>query len=834
MFFAKDSHAGNFDLDDLDLLGQTNLKDLVEFSIDLNNSKIGIHLSRPVLDYLFSLKYGPSWTLYEEETLLNLNSTLQTVLTMLTLSKIDKVWQETYLKDLSTNGAIDVANQRLPIKMDMKTEVFTNLTHIVLVPNPLLIPPLIPIPVDINDMELLQITSDVTGAIIPKLDSNGDLIFELYNMQANNTRVSGIAPALASSIAPPLIGTPGLQIATLYGILNWTDLMDGAVSNVLQKKSSDPMPVNELARAKQLVNDYFNKIFNTEGTLLNLADPVLDAEGLWIYFTFDPSNLKTIVDDILEDARNNDLIKDIDNYLKVVNRVNMEGFDLSKIDQTKKNLIISLSGAGVYPQVIADGKQPLQTHVIAPIPPLPTYGDGIYPLPSNYINESTVAVVGTPWLSSLLSGSLDDPDNFWGPDPEEFADKVKRALSQMAPESRLILIGKSMGGCKMQKIAEALNDISVDVDLFILVDGSCTPMDQSAIFKDVHSNVKRVYNFRQTMDPPENDNQNGFQLLWSKPTIGQDIVVSDEESNIAMCPGVGHDDIDECVALLSEIDRIIRGVLDNPGTTALPKLSLWTWNEAQYEQNIIKPRFYIQNTGSVPVNNPVVYSYFSVEDGKIPVLEDWYSPNCVPSLEKIGPTNYRIVYDFTGTTLSPGEIYPNSQGNVIGIHYQDWDVMDKNLNYNYTENSSFYNPEYMDIRLEDGTYIFSNIKKDPDPIPTEETITINGNTVILVTPGGVNVRVERPDYHHGLMFTVRNTGTNDYTIVQWHGVLNQNNSNCTDREAMLSGNGAQINNICLPKDDNGEMLFKLKSQDNNSYSVSVEIFDWINGPGCIY
>jgi hypothetical protein len=459
------------------------------------------------------LKYGPSWTLYEEETLLNLNSTLQTVLTMLTLSKIDKVWQETYLKDLSTNGAIDVANQRLPIKMDMKTEVFTNLTHIVLVPNPLLIPPLIPIPVDINDMELLQITSDVTGAIIPKLDSNGDLIFELYNMQANNTRVSGIAPALASSIAPPLIGTPGLQIATLYGILNWTDLMMVGIQ-CLQKKSSDPMPVNELARAKQLVNDYFNKIFNTEGTLLNLADPVLDAEGLWIYFTFDPSNLKTIVDDILEDARNNDLIKDIDNYLKVVNRVNMEGFDLSKIDQTKKNLIISLSGAGVYPQVIADGKQPLQTHVIAPIPPLPTYGDGIYPLPSNYINESTVAVVGTPWLSSLLSGSLDDPDNFWGPDPEEFADKVKRALSQMAPESRLILIGKSMGGCKMQKIAEALNDISVDVDLFILVDGSCTPMDQSAIFiKGVQFLMSKSIQFPTQHGSPKMITQNGYQLL---------------------------------------------------------------------------------------------------------------------------------------------------------------------------------------------------------------------------------------------------------------------------------------------------------------------------------
>lgn len=103
---------------------------------------------------------------------------------------------------------------------------------------------------------------------------------------------------------------------------------------------------------------------------------------------------------------------------------------------------------------------------------------------------------------------------------------------------------------------------------------------------------------------------------------------------------------------------------------------------------------------------------------------------------------------------------------------------------------------------------------------------------LRVTPQGVSVLVENPDYLHGAMFTVRNKGHNDSVVVDWYGVLDQNHTNCTHRSANLFGNGAQINNITTPKLTNGKMLLNLRSATDQTYLVDIEIFNWRNGPGC--
>lgn len=113
---------------------------------------------------------------------------------------------------------------------------------------------------------------------------------------------------------------------------------------------------------------------------------------------------------------------------------------------------------------------------------------------------------------------------------------------------------------------------------------------------------------------------------------------------------------------------------------------------------------------------------------------------------------------------------------------------------------------------------------------TPSSTLITGTGSYPVTPAGVTYRINNSSYHHGMMFTIRNIGLDDAVEVRWFGVLDQNNSNCASRVANLNGNGAQINNICTPKDASNDMYITLKSSKN--CSVQLEIFNWTNGPGC--
>jgi hypothetical protein len=825
--------AASQSLDDIDriLADATNISALVSVSIDITQSEIGVEIKRPLLELLMQREYGSSYAQYgEDKTIVRPSDFWETALSILTFQTVDKVWQEDYFKSLRLNGIFDVANQNIPIKLDMKNSIFANYT--IRIPNPFLIPPFISI--DKNHENLMDITSNVTGKLVPKIE-NGEFVFEIIDLEQSNVNVSGKVKTLIDLILLPLTfgPTPGLSLAGFYGFAHWTDLFDGLVADGLEEKSGEEITVDELNRVRTWANQFFQTLFNAEGDLLTLEDPVLDEDGLWIYFSYDPAYLEDIYNQLLDAANALGIIDDINEFLWLQSIVNLGGFDLTQINENHDRLIVGLSGAGVYPQVLTNREPMLRTYTGTPVEPIPLYGDGTYPLPANYAGDGTVAVVGTPWLSSV-SGSLSQPDQFWGPDPLDFAERIDEALGKMAPDSKLILLGKSLGGCKMEKIVDELNTLGVPVDLLIVVDGSCLPADQSGVQNQVPPNVKRVYNFRQTMAPPENDNQNGFQILWSAPTIGEDVIVNDEALSDPMCIGVGHDDIDECEELLAEIDRLIRGIFVNRDADGLAKMQITSRYEGTHDDVIVRPRIVIKNTGTIPVEDFKLYYYFTTQEGKTPVVDDYYTPFSNISLESVGVNNYRITYDFYGTTLNPGSIIPNSSGNVVGIHYPDWSQIDKSLHSAYSSDQSFAERWGMDIKLAEGTRIFGGIPAViTDPVSDEpDTTILTGSQNVVVPPGGIKVLVKNPSYRNGLMFSVRNKGLNDYITVQWYGVLDQNFSNCQDRSVNLSGNGAQINNICTPKNSNDEMTFILKSQNNYTYSAFVDLFEWFNGPGC--
>ena len=122
-------------------------------------------------------------------------------------------------------------------------------------------------------------------------------------------------------------------------------------------------------------------------------------------------------------------------------------------------------------------------------------------------------------------------------------------------------------------------------------------------------------------------------------------------------------------------------------------------------------------------------------------------------------------------------------------------------------------------------------------LTNDEPVNDGGATTVITGSGTLDITTTNQtfvyannSYLHGMMFTIRNVGLDDAVTLKWYGVLDQNYSNCADRTANLNGNGAQINNICTPRDGNGTMTFQLKA--TKACKVYIEVFDWRNGPGC--
>lgn len=146
-----------------------------------------------------------------------------------------------------------------------------------------------------------------------------------------------------------------------------------------------------------------------------------------------------------------------------------------------------------------------------------------------------------------------------------------------------------------------------------------------------------------------------------------------------------------------------------------PIVKIFSYEEALTTQNLSKPRIYIQNlAGSVPISNFYYYYYFTVENNKTPAPpEDYYTPNSIPSLESLGNGRYRIKFTFLGVTLQPGQILPNTGGEVIGIRYTDWTPLDKTNDHSNNLSGSFVLNPNVPVFLADGTQIYGNLPPDP-------------------------------------------------------------------------------------------------------------------------
>ncbi len=195
----------------------------------------------------------------------------------------------------------------------------------------------------------------------------------------------------------------------------------------------------------------------------------------------------------------------------------------------------------------------------------------------------------------------------------------------------------------------------------------------------------------------------------------------------------------------------------NPGTSETnigSGLKVFAMDEGLSESNVSKPRIRIQNVGESAVSNFVVEYYFKTEAGKTPILEDWYTPNSVPSLVNVEGDLYKIVYNFAGFTLEAGASTPWPEAsNVVGIHYGDWSTFDVSNDYSYTNSSNLMETHKILIKNTAGNLMYGLLP--PDLLPTRNPISgdvarllsfNNPQPTDFVGPSGFNVNVEYVTY----------------------------------------------------------------------------------------
>ncbi|MDG5817086.1 VWA domain-containing protein [Chitinispirillales bacterium ANBcel5] len=133
-------------------------------------------------------------------------------------------------------------------------------------------------------------------------------------------------------------------------------------------------------------------------------------------------------------------------------------------------------------------------------------------------------------------------------------------------------------------------------------------------------------------------------------------------------------------------------------------IEVYIKDEGLHENNIVKPRMYLKNTGDVPISGFTVCYYFTAEEGKTPILADYHTPYSTLSLTHLGGNDYRVDYSYS-VTLEPGQMLPDQSGNVIGIHYDNWAPMNKLNDFSNPGSSEFIATDRIAVFSNDGVLI---------------------------------------------------------------------------------------------------------------------------------
>jgi hypothetical protein len=128
-----------------------------------------------------------------------------------------------------------------------------------------------------------------------------------------------------------------------------------------------------------------------------------------------------------------------------------------------------------------------------------------------------------------------------------------------------------------------------------------------------------------------------------------------------------------------------------------PSITVYAKDEGINESNIVKPRIYLRNTGVITIPRFDMRYHFTVENGKTPVLDVYYAPQCLVTLVDAGNGNYYINYHFECPNFGAGVILPDLSGCCVGIHYSDWSTFNKTNDYSNPGSGTFIQTDKIEI-----------------------------------------------------------------------------------------------------------------------------------------
>jgi RHS repeat-associated protein len=165
---------------------------------------------------------------------------------------------------------------------------------------------------------------------------------------------------------------------------------------------------------------------------------------------------------------------------------------------------------------------------------------------------------------------------------------------------------------------------------------------------------------------------------------------------------------------------------------AATSVKVFSKDEAMSETNISKPRIYIENTGTTTLDHFDFYYKFTTENNETPFLETYYTPGAEVSLLPSGG-DYFVKYRVTGASLAPGQSFPNTDGCIVGLHYNNWGAWDKTNDYSYKSTSTFLENNRVSVYI-DGVLIYGETVSSAGGSLTREIWNSISGTLVSLIP----------------------------------------------------------------------------------------------------
>ena len=140
------------------------------------------------------------------------------------------------------------------------------------------------------------------------------------------------------------------------------------------------------------------------------------------------------------------------------------------------------------------------------------------------------------------------------------------------------------------------------------------------------------------------------------------------------------------------------------------KLEVYMLDEGYYEFNITKPHIFINNIGNSPLSDFKVRYYFNADNWIIPVVEDYWTPDCTISLEFLGKNKWCALLDYNGFTLDSDKKVPDNDAIIFGLHFPDpyWHLWDKSKDFSQPTGCSYALTENIAVFNKNGELIYGH------------------------------------------------------------------------------------------------------------------------------